>query len=230
MNSPSPVLDRALAQLGELRKIRSTSLAGMPIPSSATAISIVSSAALDRHGHGPAARRVLDRVRDELIEHLPQLLAIRVCVAERCRRPRATNRWPFAAPAAVPTTVCTTSTTSVGASVHLQVAAVEPGDIEQGVDDRGQPLRLGAMKPRNVRRSSSRSRRPRGGASRRSRRSRSAASAARARPSRRSRTSSARRAGSAEMSRKAKMRPATAPAGSRITVSESDSHTPRRRA
>ena len=77
-------------------------------------------AALRRHGHGPAARRVLDGVREELVEHLPQLVGIRLRPADAAvdlgDEPVAVR----VSPAPTTTTSATTSTTSVGARVTVR--------------------------------------------------------------------------------------------------------------
>ena len=116
----------------------------MPIPSSSTLTSTVSS-----------RRRAATRTVPPPGEYLTAFStrSIRICrsfsrsasAASGSGGRSSTNSWPSSTSDcfAAATTSVTISPTSVGGELDLQVAGVEPGDAEQPVDDRRQPLGLG---------------------------------------------------------------------------------------
>ena len=122
-----------------------------PGPWSRTATSACRPDALDRHLDRPRAGRVLDGVREEVQEHL--LEAARVGPNED--RPRGGRRAGSAAPSAAPGRPRRpTGRPPPGRPTSSSSSSwprLDPADVEEPLDERGQPPRLG-QRPSGVRR------------------------------------------------------------------------------
>ena len=214
MNSPSPVPGCGRRRRGRTgRRSGRGSMLRCPCPRRSTVISTACPRPRLEPDRG-ARRRVLDRVLDQLVDDLAKLVRVGQDGLEHARPRSTANRWPLAAPAAPRPRPprAASGPMSVGASSTSSVPVIEPRHVQQRVDDAREALGLGRDVAEERLRARS-SEKPMSRRSRvwRSRRWRSAASRSSCETVETKSDFICSTTRSAEMSRNAKMRPATAP-------------------